>query len=359
MRISRRVFLGTCAAACAAPMVARAAGVEDLAAGFLKDWNAPGLSVAFLMRGKLRLVQGFGHADPARQEALTPDHRFRIASLSKPLTAAAVLALAAGGRLDPDHRVFAEGGLLRGFLPPAPPRPDWLEAVTVDHLLSHRAGGWGNDWRDPMFIDPAVPQAELIRRTLAGEPLQNEPGAGFAYSNFGYCLLGRVIEAVTGVGYDAFLQQNLFAPAGAAGFALGGSRLQDRLPREVIYGGAEDPYGMNLPRMDSHGGWIATPQDMVAVFARMDGDKTLRDVVAPEVPRRLAKPGEPGGGYGRGLALNPAHGNRWHTGSLPGVTTIAVMIEGGGVFAGFTNARAEGIDGALDGLMWQMHDRLI
>lgn len=339
-------------------MVARAAGVDDLAAGFLKDWNAPGLSVAFLMRGKVRLVQAFGHADPGRQEALTPDHRFRIASLSKPLTAAGVLSLASEGRLDTDHRVFAEGGLLQALVPPDPPRRDWLEAVTVDHLLSHRAGGWDNSAADPMFSDPAIAQADLIRATLSSVPLRHAPGTAFAYSNFGYCLLGRVIEAATGMGYDAFLQQILFAPAGAPGFALGGSRLQDRLPREVVYGGAGPVYGMNLPRMDAHGGWICTPQDFMKVFARIDGDQALRDVVPPEVPRRMAEPAEPGGGYGRGLAINPAHGNRWHNGSLPGVTTLAVMVEGGDLFAGFVNTRTDGIGEALDSLLWQMHERL-
>ena len=88
------------------------------------------------------------------------------------------------------------------------------------------------------------------------------PATHWAYSNFGYCVLGRVIEKITGQTYENFVQQSILAPCGITDMRIAGNSYRDRAPNEVAYLGQfnENPYNMNVRRMDSHGGWIATPQ---------------------------------------------------------------------------------------------------
>lgn len=359
MTISRRGFLGgMTAGVLACPAILHAGGKDRAAAlakAFLADHRVPGLSVAYLRGGNLRHRGAYGFADLAATATLTPAHRFRIASLSKPLTAAVVFELTGDGAFALDTPVFGQGGLL-GPVNELAAGGEWLNLVTVEHLLAHRAGGWTNDGNDPMFQYPALPHAELIATTLSRARLQAEPGTSYGYSNFGYCLLGRIIEAATGVSYGEAVQARVLRRAGVDGFEIAGDRQTDRKPDEVEYRGlGGDAYGMPVARMDSHGGWIATAEGMARVFAAMDGRKGVPDTVRAATVAGMAKPGEPGGYYGHGLAINPAHGNRWHNGSLPGTTTLAVMVEGGNVMAGLVNGDAPGIDEALDALMWTIY----
>jgi N-acyl-D-amino-acid deacylase len=155
---------------------------------------------------------------------------------------------------------------------------DRLKSVTVRHLLQHR-GGWDRDASfDPMFRSvqfaeawgcppPAGPE-EIIRAMLA-QRLDFDPGQRYAYSNYGYCLLGRVIETVTGQSYEGYVQHHVLRPLGIRSMLLGRTRLEHRQEGEVRYYDpgkgtsvfAEDlnqrtapPYGAwYLEAMDSHG----------------------------------------------------------------------------------------------------------
>src|SRR5690606_19569329 len=100
-----------------------------------------------------------------------------------------------------------------------------LTEITVHHLLRHLSGGWGNDKTDPMFTDPRRNFEELISYTLDSAALKNSPGDAYAYSNFGYCVLGRVIETVTGQPYEKYVMANILKPAGASMMRIGGNTL--------------------------------------------------------------------------------------------------------------------------------------
>ena len=90
----------------------------------------------------------------------------------------------------------AQGGSLARLSVRSPTARGWLQ-ITVQHLLEHSAGGWANDNADPMFQQPSSSQTDLISWTLDNvAALPQTPGTNYAYSNFGYCLLGRIIEAV-------------------------------------------------------------------------------------------------------------------------------------------------------------------
>ncbi len=311
-----------------------------------------------------KYVAAFGKSYPATGETLLPSHRFRIASISKPITAAAIMKLIESGQLTRKRKVFGPKGVLNGRfpLPANAPQQAWLKAITIDHLLSHTCGGWTNNSADPMFGNITLGHDALIRKTLAEQPLLNPPGTVYAYSNFGYCLLGRVIEVLSGESYADYTTRVILKPAGAR-LAIGGNTLSPRLRNEVVYVGqsGENPYNMNVTRMDAHGGWVGTASDLVRFGNRVDGYSTVRDLISQKSVAAMRTPTAQEQWYGRGWTVSPFHSNRWHTGSLPGTTTILVLVDGGHCFAGLVNTRrwSPNINVGLDTLMWNIYAQVM
>jgi CubicO group peptidase (beta-lactamase class C family) len=326
--------------------------LAQIARQFLDRFQAPGLSVAIARHGQMVYQEGFGLADSTSREPLTPSHLFRIASISKPVTSVCVFSLIEQGRLRLDDPVFGERGLLKsdyGQVDPA------LNEISLHHLLTHTAGGWEKGPGDPMFQDRSLGQKALIELTLRSHSLKYPPGTHFGYSNFGYCLLGRVLEKVSGQSYPEIVRQNVLNKCGIASMQIGGNTLAQRARGEVAYHGqnGENPYNMNVTRMDSHGGWIATPGDLVQFALRADGFDTPPDILRPETIQTMVTPSTADSGYACGWAVNKVH-NWWHNGSLPGVSTIMVRTSSGLCWAAFTNTRAKDIDLALDKMVWEM-----
>ncbi|MDR3702744.1 MAG: serine hydrolase [Candidatus Sulfopaludibacter sp.] len=341
--ISRRGFL-----ACAAPAILRAQqNAAAIPAKLAEDFKLPGLSVAMARHGKMVFQQAFGWAGRDAREKLTPQHRFRIASVSKPITSVALFTLIEAGRLRLDDTVFGPRGVL-GEAYGNPPYNPHIEDIRIVHLMTHTGGGWTNDDRDPMFRHPEMNHAQLIRWTLANQPLVNPPGEKYAYSNFGYCVLGRVIEKLTGQPYSRYVQEKVLAPCGIRDMQIAGNALADRAPGEVVYYQPEEsPYGMNVRRMDSHGGWIATAADLVNFAGHMDA------ILKPGSLREMTTATAANAGYAKGWAVNKVP-NWWHTGSLPGTATLMVRTESGFCWAALTNTRSEDLATAMDRMMWQL-----
>lgn len=345
VRMKRRAFVSSLAAW---PTVVVALPKTDegriraIAEGFLREQGIQGMSIAYGRNGKIDFEAGYGFADADGTEAITPQHRFRIASVSKPFTATAVMMCIERGLLQPDSKVFGPQGILGG---------DYsgdVAAVTVDHLLTHTSGGWANDKDDPMFKNPQMKHTELIAWTLAIQKQTHKPGEHFAYSNFGYCVLGRVLEKVMKLPYDKLITQELLSKCGITSMQIGGNTLAERRPQEVMYltpkpGAA---YGMNVSRMDSHGGWIATAGDLVRFTSQLPA-LLKQDSIRAMTTHGVSE------GYARGWNVNKVP-NWWHNGSLPGTTTIMVHTAKGFCWAGLLNGRSEGLGIALDRLMWQM-----
>lgn len=329
-----------------------AAQIESLALDFMKQFGVPGLSIAFSAKGRPAFSHAYGLADDAAGEELTTSHRFRIASISKPITSVAIFKLIESGKLKLDDPVFGGDHLT---LPPDAAKPEKLAAVTVHHLLSHTSGGWRNDRTDPMFSHPRLPHDELIPLTLREVPLTHDPGTHHAYSNFGYCLLGRLIEKISGTSYAEFTTRSVLAPCGIRSMQIAGDTRDDRAENEVAYHGrnGENPYNMNVRRMDAHGGWIATPGDLLKFLLRADGEPNPPDLLAGPLMKAMLRTPPASPHYAGGWSINQAP-NWWHGGSLPGTATIAARTARGLCWAGFTNARAPNISGALDHLMWKM-----
>ena len=349
--------------------------VDATMTSLMAKYATPGAQLAVTYRGRLVLAHGYGLADRATGATVQADSRFRIASLSKLITAAAILTLIEQGKLTLDAKAFA----LLPHLRPGPrattdPR---LADITVRHLLQH-SGGWDRGVSgDPMFkpleiaeaTKTAAPaDAHAVIQHMLGQALDFNPGSKSVYSNFGYNVLGRIIEAVSGRSYGDFVQENLLGPAGVTGFALGRSLAEDRAAGEVAYFSPPNarpvpsvfpignksvlpPYGgFHLEAMDAHGAWITTATDYVRLLAALDGSRSPALLTGASLELLTARPAPPVSVatetyYGLGIQVRPVNGatgsgaNWWHSGSLPGTATYMVRLARGWSWAAFFNSR--------------------
>lgn len=370
---------------------------DQLLPPLMKKWQIPGGAVAVTWQGRLVFARGYGWADQQNRQPVQPDSLFRIASLSKPVTAAAVLKLVETGKLSLDDKPFR---LLSHLRPPSGAQVDRrLYDITVRHLLQH-SGGWDRDQTfDPMFISPEIARAlgvrepvgpETIIRYMMGKPLQFAPGARYSYSNFGYCVLGRVIEKVSGLSYEEFVKRRLLLNARITAMRLGRSLPRGRAPTEVRYYGhpgqvlapsvfpsVKGPVpwqygGWSLEAMDAHGGWLASPVDLMRFVTALDGLETgsgvhtRSDILRPETLRLMtARPHPPLSAagsavwYGLGWDVRARQGGGLilsHTGALPGTTAIMVRSDVGVAWVAVFNSRPKDFSAFLEEVeetMWQ------
>jgi N-acyl-D-amino-acid deacylase len=265
--------------------VAELAAFDAAMRRFIRDRRIPAGTLAVMKNGRLLLARGYGFADRARRHVIAANALLRIASISKPITAAAIYKLMHDGKIKPGTRVFP---LLAINLPRGRKPDPRLKDITIQDLLEHR-GGWDRDKAfDPMFRSreiaaalrkPGPATSRDIIRYMAGQPLQFTPGSKSVYSNFGYCVLGRVIEKVTGRSYLSYVRRAILAPLLIRDVQVGRTLPARRSPREPYY--ADPGTGASVfPRwgkasvlapdgtfyleaMDAHGGLIASAEDLV------------------------------------------------------------------------------------------------
>lgn len=317
----------------------------------MRKWDVPGGAVAVVKDERLVLARGYGLADQAQGSDVQPDALFRIASVSKPITSVATLQLVENGQLSLDDKAF---DILNRFKPSGGVRDERVNDITVRMLLQH-AGGWDIDelGYDPMFASTRIAEAEgteppadadTIIRFMLKRRLNFTPGTDYAYANFGYCVLGRVIEEVTGQSYETHVKASVLAPMGISRMQIGHTRKSQRVEGEVRYHGGNlvnsvfpngglvsRPYGgFYLEAMDAHGGWIASSIDLMRFMTHVDGRASIADILEkgtlrtmtarPQVPHWQGKDFY----YAMGWTVRPQSENWWHTGSLPGTSSILV-----------------------------------
>lgn len=354
----------------------RTASFDRMVREFMDKHHVPGFALAVTDGGRLVYARGHGYADVATKDKVTPTTLFRIASISKPITAVAVLQLVERGQLNLDDKVFDilnhEPHLAKDAKP-----DERHHAITIRHLLQHR-GGWdrGKSF-DAMFqsvrfaealgTQPPAGTSDVIRFML-GQPLDFEPGERYAYSNYGYCLLGRVIEAVTNEIYEDYVRTHVLAPLGIHAMRIGKTRLEGRSENEVRYYDpgkgpsvfAADlnqqvprPYGAwHLDAMDAHGGWLASAVDLARFASAFDDPTKCKIFNQDSIHEMFARPpglagteadGKPKSVYyslgWSNRVLDDGKLNRWHTGSLPGTATILVRRHDGRNWVVLMNAR--------------------
>ncbi|MEP3575584.1 MAG: serine hydrolase domain-containing protein, partial [Ekhidna sp.] len=219
-----------------------------------------------------------GLADVENNVPVNNESLFRIASISKVLTVLGVLKLIENDQLTFSDKVFGNEGILEYDFG-TPPYPQNMEEITVLHLLEHKSG-WKNTPYDPVFRNEEFTQTEMINEVIDNRP-NSEPGGDSYYLNFGYILLGRVIEKVSGLDYESYINQKILNPIGIDDMAIASNSIEEKAPNEVIYYPQEnfDPYTMNVRRMDAAGGWIASTKDLTKLLIHIDRNTHVDDIL--------------------------------------------------------------------------------
>ena len=333
--------------------------VDAAISNFMQMNNVPGLSIAVVRNEKLVFAKGYGKADLESGEDVNENSLFRIASLSKPITGVTIMKLIESGALSLDDRIFGDQGIL-GTTYGGKPYSAALEQMTIKHLLLHTSGSWPNDGSDPMFQQTQLDVYELIDWVLDNYPVTVTPGTRYAYSNFGYALLGRVVEEVSGMSYEGYVKEAILQPSGITRMQIGGNTESDRKDGEVKYYGqgnqASFVYTMNIQRMDAHGGWLASASDLARLLVRVDGFNSKADILSASTIQEMTKPSPQNQNYAKGWSVNSA-GHWWHAGSVPGTGTVLVRASNGFSWVILTNTRTQDTSrymSELDTLMWNI-----
>jgi len=319
----------------------------------LKKWNIPGAAIAVAKNGRLVLARGYGYADFENKQLMKPDFMFRIGSNSKVLTSMAILHLKDQGRLDLDTKFL---DILSQYQVAAAGDPR-LRDITIRHLLEH-AGGWDRDKTgDPLSWQGTISKALHIQmpvtcpdviRYMMGQPLDFAPGTKQVYSNLGYCILGRVVEKVSGQPYEIYVRDNVLAPMDVHAMSIGYSRnLGQRGPYEVKYydyagaplypsvfpgdGKVPGVYGsFEIQTIDSCGGWIGSAIDLTRVMTAIDGSRTGPYLTQEALTEYTADPGlpswftQPNYWYGLGIFVGPDPQTWYHGGTIEGTESQLV-----------------------------------
>lgn len=244
-------------------------------------YNAPGFQVAITRNERLVYQNHYGFADLAGQEAITDASVFRLASVSKTITAISILKMAEDGLFNLDDTVFGTNGILENDFGTAPYGTN-IENITVRHLLEHESG-WTNSPNDPLFANFDWTHAQIIDDILDNRPLTTVPGSTYSYSNFGYILLGRIVEKVSGQAYEDYVKAQVLSPAGISNMNVAGNTLADKHPNEVEYFSQGDnlgPYEYKANRCDAMGGWTANATDLAKYLVAIDRNSGKADILS-------------------------------------------------------------------------------
>lgn len=186
--------------------------IETAIAAWMAQNRAPALSIAIITNNQMSFSKGYGLADVENNVAARSDTAYRLASISKSITAIAIMQLVERGKIDLNAPIntycaaFPEKQALKDA-------PDKQFSITVRQLLVHQSGVRHNKPDEVLTTKHYNNIAEAVG-SFAGDPLIIEPGTKYSYSTPGYTLLGCAIEGGSGTSYIEYLRDNIFKPAG-------------------------------------------------------------------------------------------------------------------------------------------------
>lgn len=328
---------------------------------FLRKWEVSGATVAVVKDGKLVFAKGYGYSDVENEEKVEPSHLFRIASVSKLITATAIMKLQEEGKLHLDDYVFGEHGILNDTVY-SNIRDKRTKRITVEHLLRHSAG-FTSRYGDPMFLPLAIAKKMKVKAPIDAQTtiqfaisrrLHFTPGSRGGYSNLGYVILEKVIEKAAKEDYETYVQSHILKPSGIFDMHLGRSLQKDQYPNEVNYyeqsnaikisafdGSGKSVYrsngGNNIKALGGAGGWIASGAELIKFMMAIDGDNSLPDILSRSSIKYMTKPNA-NGHSPIGWKGTRSNGTWWRTGTLAGSSALLKHQENGLSYVIVTNS---------------------
>lgn len=324
-------------------------GMDHAIDSFLNFWGIQGASLAISRHDSLLYARGYGLSD--EKTPMTPDVRLRLASISKLLTAAGIMRLQEEGKVFLETPVFGPLGVLKEYDPYI--KDEACFGITVEHLLRHQAGftARGGDvmFRTLEFMRKwglsEPPSADYLVKKELGKRLYFEPGTWQEYSNFGYLLLSLIIEKVSGLPYEEFMQKKVFEPVGCRHFAIGGDYLKDRLPGESRYymqadaeavpsfdgryAAVEKCYGGNhISGLMGAGAWVGSAPELARFVGAIDGFGVIEDILNEESIGQMTAYFDPDS-FGLGWIDCKPDGELTRTGSFSGSTALIKVYPDG------------------------------
>jgi len=329
---------------------------------FMQQWSLKGASVAVAKDGRLVFARGFGYASLEDSILVQPYNKFRVASVSKLVTAVAIMKLQEEGRLSVNDHVFGIDGILNDTIF-SHPKDKRVYGITVGHLLSHK-GGWTQRWGDQMFMPEVVSKetgvampvdTKTIVRFALDKNLHFNPGMGQSYSNLGYSILGLVIEKVSGMAYEEYCKRYVLEPLGIFDMCLAKNMKDDKAPYEVTYYLAPDAipkpsvygtgellpacYGGNdIEALGGAGAWLATAPDLMKLLLAIDGFNTPKDILSEASIRFMTDSENTYAPVGwRGTSPD---GSWWRTGTFAGTSCMLKRMADGTAWVVLFNTSA-------------------
>jgi serine beta-lactamase-like protein LACTB len=296
--------------------------VNHAIAAFIAEEHAPGVSVAIVKDGKLAWTGAYGFSDLENSVPAKTSTMYRLASISKPITATAVMQLAEGGKLDLDAPI-------QKYCPAYPEKP-W--PITARELLGHLAGvrhyKQGDEWRSTRHYASITESLDFFK----GDPLDHEPGTKYQYSTFGFSLLGCAVEGASGMKFMDYLQEKVFRPAGMEHiqtddtFTLIPNRARGY--RKTEKGEVVNTWLADTSNKIPGGGMIATATDLAdfaiaTMHATLVSRATLEKMWSPQTMRDGQKTGS---GLDWEIGELGGHRSVSHSGGQPGTSTDLILL---------------------------------
>lgn len=273
---------------------------------FMRYWGIRGGSFALMRNDSLLYAKGYGFANTQDSIPCEVRNIFRVASVSKLLTAVAVMHLEETGQLSTQDFVFGEDGILNDSLF-LDYRDKKIKLITVEHLLRHTSG-FSNPHGDAafnmelvaQFLDKSLPLSMDDMVLYASKNrLRAVPGGRFNYSNLGYIVLSKVIEKVSGIPYETYIKDSILTPIGCYDIHLANNYSDGFRENEVTYYEVKEAEpvpaydgsdtlvmkslgGNDVRGLYGAGGWVASPVELLKLVSAINKCPVREDFLTPE-----------------------------------------------------------------------------
>lgn len=297
-------------------------GIKDIDAmifPFIEKYGIPAASYAIGKNSLENVVyknaSGFANVDT--KERATPNHLFRLASMTKQHTAIAIMTLIQQGKIGINDLVFGPTGILKASFPMV---GQMSAKVTVKHLLEHTAGYTG----DPMFTTSYAGYSLDQRIQMMLNSAQSEPGTKYYYYNMGYATLGKIIEVISGKDYETYLKE-IYAPTGIMRMRLSSTAAVSVAQDEAVcYAqGGSNAYGNDMNVIKAAAGVAINTDDLFKILYAVDGGSIRPDILNPTTRTLMFTPSTAFSGYAKGWRTNHSlFSGFYHGGNLAGTATF-------------------------------------